>query len=373
MAIGKFDATMPRLGYHHGTRMKLRSPTAEGFRAIFRRPSLGLAEISWRWSFGFAAATLLGFSFLEYLDTLPVSKAELFLLRSRQPALISQAFAHILRGSGPRAVAALIVVGLASALAWIVAASLGRAATLRALRDYFQSQTSLPLPAAESQAPPAHPATTRPGKNGIRSLIGLNSFRVAAALAAAVGWVGAALLAAAASPDKDPSPGSATLIFLTVVMLVGLAWTGVNWALSLASVFATEGYDTFGALSAAIDLYRRHTGPVLAAGTWFGLAHIVAFVLATSVVAFPLALAQVLPAGIVVGGVLLVTLMYFAVVDFLHVGRLAAYLYIMEGPESESAPSPEGTRPPGAGPLRSEVIDRDELILSDVPGPLAAG
>jgi hypothetical protein len=342
--------------------MKLRSPTAEGFRAIFRRPSLGLAEISWRWSFGFAVTAFLAFSFLEYLDTLPVTKGELFLLRSRQPALISQVLARIFHGSGPRAVAALIVVALASSLAWIVVASLGRAATLKALREYFHSQTPELELETESPVLPA-PANKLP----LRSLIGLNSFRVATALAAAVGCVGAMLLAAAASPDKDPSPGSATLIFLTVVMLVGLAWTGVNWALSLASIFTTEGRDTFGALSAAIDLYRRHTGTVLAAGTWFGLAHVVAFVLATSVVAFPLALAQVLPAGIVLGGVLLVTLLYFAVVDFLHVGRLAAYLYILEGPEA--VPAPEVAHPPVSGlpPLDESKIDRDELILSDLP------
>jgi hypothetical protein len=355
--------------------MKLRSPTAEGFRAILREPSLGLAEIAWRWSFGFAATALLAFSFLEYLDTLPVTKGEMFLLRSRQPALISQAFARIFHGSGPRAVAALIVVGLASALAWIVVASLGRAATLKTLQEYFQGRDPGPQPDAESTVPRAQSHLADQNKVRMRTLIGLNSLRVATMLAAAVGWVGATLLASAASPDKDPAPGSATLIFLTVIMLVGLAWVGVNWALSLASIFATEDYDTFGAVRAAIDLYRRHTGAVLAVGTWFGLAHIVAFVLATSVVAFPLALAQVLPAGIVLGGVLLVTLLYFAVVDFLHVGRLAAYLYILVSPDAVLTPTPGTPSPPKTEPVLppETAIDRDEPILSDLPGALAAG
>jgi len=352
--------------------MKLHSPTAEGFRAIFRQPSLGLAEISWRWSFGFATAALLALSFLEYLDTLPVSKGELFLLRSRQPALISRALAQIFRGSGARAVGGLIVLGLALALAWIFVASLGRAATLKALRGYFEGQTPDPKPDTQSRAPLSLQIPPRRNNGSMGSLIGLNAFRLATALAAAVGCVGAFLLAAAASPDKDPSPGSATLIFLTVVMLVGFAWMGVNWALSLASIFAAN-HDTFGALGTALDLYRRHTGAVLAAGTWFGLAHIVAFILATSVVAFPLALAHVLPAGIVLGGVLLVTLLYFAVVDFLHVGRLASYLYILEGPDA--LPTPEVAHPPvGGAPTTVETdIDRDELILSDVPGVLAGG
>ena len=42
------------------------SPTLEGFRAAFRRPSLTFAEIAWRWSFGAAAVALFAFALLEY-------------------------------------------------------------------------------------------------------------------------------------------------------------------------------------------------------------------------------------------------------------------------------------------------------------------
>ena len=45
---------------------------------MFRRPSLGLAEIVWRWSFGAAASLLLTALFLEYfglrgLEDLPAA------------------------------------------------------------------------------------------------------------------------------------------------------------------------------------------------------------------------------------------------------------------------------------------------------------
>ena len=118
--------------------MKPRSPTLEGFRAIFRRPSFGLAEIAWRWSFGVAAALLLAFSFFTFLDTLPVGKSDLLLLRSRQPFLIFRAMAHIVRGSAFRAVGAAIVLALTLGAAWIVLASFGRAATVNALIAYFR-------------------------------------------------------------------------------------------------------------------------------------------------------------------------------------------------------------------------------------------
>jgi len=338
--------------------MKSGSPTLEGFRAIFRQPSLGLAEISWRWSFGFAAAALAALSILAYLDTLPVTPTELFLLRTRQPALVSHAVTQILRGSGLRAMAGFIVLALGLALIWIVIASLGRAATLVALREYFQARIANGSPSGAVR------------HCRIRSLVGLNFLRVNTALAAALGVVGALVFAAAATPDNDSAPGLSVLIFLTIVLFVGLAASVLNWILSLASIFTVnEGKDTFGALMAAVELWRRRTGAVLAGGTWFGLAHVTAFVVATSVVAFPLALAGVLPAGVVLGGVLLVTLLYFAVVDFLYIGRLAACWYLVQEPENAPTPSRIApapllpTRPPDGG-----TIDRNELILSDVPG-----
>ncbi len=75
-----------------------RSPTLEGFRTIFRQPSLALAEIAWRWSFGAAGVVLLTLGFVEYLDTLPVSPEDVFLFRTRQPVLMGRALQHVRAG-----------------------------------------------------------------------------------------------------------------------------------------------------------------------------------------------------------------------------------------------------------------------------------
>jgi len=309
--------------------MERRSPTLEGFRILFRLPTLALAEIAWRWSFGLAVTALLAFSFREYLSTLPVTATEIFMLQTRQPALVLQAIARILQGSAPRAVTALIVLALALTLAWIVLASLARAATLRTLFEYFPQN-----------------GECRPRLN---SLIGLNTLRASALLAAVLGVAGATFLGGAASSTTDPSPASGLLIFWMLTLFIGLAWSMLNWYLSLAAIFAVgEGKTSFGALAAAVELIRNHPGPVAAAATWFGLAHGVAFVVATSVAAFPLGLAGVLPGGMVVGGLLLIALLYFAVVDSLYVGRLAAHVFIIDRPE----PRPQS----------------DDDILSDIPG-----
>jgi hypothetical protein len=342
--------------------MKPRSPTLEGFRAIFRRPSFGLAEIAWRWSFGLAATLVLAFSCFTFLDTLPVGKADLLLLRSRHPLLIFRAMAHIFRGSAFRAVGASIVLAVTLAAAWIVLASLGRAATLKALIAYFR-QIGLSVP-------------ERQEKSGwrLRSLFALNFFRLGATLAAVVGCLAAILLGAAASPPTDPSPGIAALIFLTVTMLVWLTWSTLNWFLSLAQLFVVaDGEDTFGAIGAAIDLCRARAGSIFAAGTWFGVAHLTAFVLASSIVGFPLAFAPYLPPAVVLGGVLLVTVLYFAVADFLYVGRLAAYAAMLEMPESQLSAETAPPELPLAGThldpeiQPSSAVDATELILSDIP------
>jgi hypothetical protein len=339
--------------------MKPRSPTLEGFRAILRRPSFGLAEIAWRWSFGAASALLLTFSFFQFLDTLPVGNADLLLLRSRQLPLIFRAVAHIFRGSTFRVVETAVLLALALGAAWIVLASLGRAATLKALLAHFRD-SGVPSPEYKEKI------TWR-----LRSLFALNFFRLGATLAAAGGFLAAILLSAAASRPPDPAPGSAVLIFLTVTMLVWFAWSTLNWFLSLAAVFVVaDAEDTFGAIAAAIDLCRARPGSLFAAGTWFALAHITAFVLATSIVAFPLDFAPYLPTGVLLGGVLLVTLLYFAAADFLYVGRLAAYVAIVEIPDAqvsaETAPPLACQRlDPSIQP--GSAVDATELILSDVP------
>jgi hypothetical protein len=324
------------------------SPPLQGFRVIFSRPSFGLAEIAWRWSFAAAASFLLGFSFFEYLDTLPVSPSDLLLLQTAQPALISRAVQHIFRGSAWRVMETAAVLALTLGIAWVVVASLGRAATIRALLDHFHENNI-----SKSSQPDRK-------QWRLRSLLMLNSFRFATTLAAIVGSLAAVLLGRAASAPDAPAP--ALLIILTIALMIWLAWSTLNWFLSLAGIFVVaDGEDTFGALGATVNLCRTRPGPVFAVGTWFGLAHIAAFAVASSVVAFPLGLASLLPGEVVLGGVLLITLLYFALADFLYVGRLGAYLAIIEMPP---APAIIETAPPT---LPSSAIDASELILSDLP------
>ncbi len=346
------------------------SPTTEGFRAAFRRPSLTLGEIAWRWTAGGSAAALLLFGLFEYLDTLPVTNGELLFLRTRHPYLVAEAIAHILRGSLNRVVIAGLLAALMLGVLWIAAASMGRIATVGGLLDYFRRDVA---------------GTAGGGSNGRRdvandvsannvalpALFRLNFLRAAVALAAVFGFMGASILAGFASPDAHPRPGLAFLLFLPLGALICWVWSVLNWLLSLAGMFAVrDGEDAVGAITSAVAFCRERTGAVFAVSTWTGLAHLVAFVGATTVVSMPLGFVAVVPWRLVVAVMILVTVIYLALADWLYMARLAGYVCIAETPQALLAPLPPAplpSSPPREAPPVQTTIDRDEPILSDLP------
>jgi len=337
--------------------MSQASPTLEGFRAVFRRPSLGFAEISWRWAFGSTCVVLSVFSIFEYLDTLPVSRGDLLLLRSRQPALISRAIQHTLTGSAMRAVLAFVGLSLAMSAGWIVLASLGRLATVLGALGYFRERRS-----DLTSVPDSPRVSTRP-------LLAINFFRVAATLAAGAGCLGALVIGSFASSARHPAPEAVALITMTIAVGVWMAWSGINWYLSLAAIFVVaRAQDTLSGLASALDFCCVRAGAVLAVGTWFGLAHLGLFMVTSIAVMLPLGTMTVLPGRLIVVCIFVLTLVYFACADFLYMGRMAAYIAMLELP-----PVADKTLTHPVSSIHqptisvSDSIDRDEVILSDIP------
>lgn len=298
------------------------TPVRDGFRAIWRQPSIFFAEIAWRWSWGGAALILTGLALYEYLHTLIVTPTDLILLRLKHPLAVSRALADIFHGSGPRVVLTAIVLIPALALLWTILSALGRFVTLRTL---------------VSRAFPDW--TSKPGAIG--ALIGLNVLRVALALAGLLSFLGAAVVASFVSTPDAPHPGLALLLFIPLVILVSAIWSSGNWFLSFAPVFSVrDGEDTFGAVSAALAFTRRCGGKISAVGFWFGAMHFVAFVIGTTVVMYPLAVASLIPPGVTLALIGIITLLYLAVADWLYIARLAGYLAVVEWDRSP-LPDPE--------------------------------
>jgi hypothetical protein len=340
----------------------------------------------WRWIAGATAAALFAFGLFEYLDTLPVTNGELLFLRSRQPYLVSEAIAHMLRGSMSRVVIAGLLASFLLAALWMVAASVGRIAIVRGLLEYFRRDPTRPDSVGgiskDSERDVASNVSTHAvhANAPLPALLRLNFLRVGVALAAVFGFAGASILAGFASPDTNPSPWLAFFLFLPLAGLIGLAWWSLNWLLSLAGVFVVrDGEDAMGAISAAVSLCRERTGAVCAVTAWTVLAHLVAFVAATIAASMPVGFAAVVPWRLIFAGDVLVTLIYFAFADWLYTARLAGYVWIAEMPETvlkvALSPAPLFTvEPPAARPAEivpvQTTIDRDELIVSDVQLPL---
>ena len=232
------------------------SPTLEGFRAAFRLPSVTLAEIAWRWTVAALAGALFFFTLFEFLDTLPVTHGDVTLLRTRQPLLVGRAISHILRGSLSRAVLAALMAVLALSILWIIAASICRLATVRALLEWFREKVDGDV------------ISDRHDRWALRYLIPLQFLRVAAVLAALLALAGAAIIASFASSNVNPRSGLVVIVFLLLAGLIVIAWSAVNWLLGLAALFAVrDREDAVDALSAAGTFVRTRLRAVSAASS----------------------------------------------------------------------------------------------------------
>ena len=116
------------------------SPFRDGFAALLHEPVLLPAELAWRWCFGLSALGLGILSIALFLDSLKLSRADEFLIRTWQPQLLNSALRHIFRGSLSRFLVEQSVLLLGSDAAVGLAASAGRAATLRRLVAMFSTE-----------------------------------------------------------------------------------------------------------------------------------------------------------------------------------------------------------------------------------------
>jgi hypothetical protein len=328
--------------------MNTLAPTLVGFRLLFRRPLIFLAEVAWRWTFA-AAAWALGTAFVfEYLGSLPVTTADRLLLSTGQPFFIARAFRRIFTGSSIRLVEAAIVLGIGLGVAWIVLASLGRVAVLRSIFD------ELAFPTRASHA--------------FRSLTFLNFLRATVVVAVKIAAIGSILFASSLWASSHVRLEDAIRFEFLVWLLFWLAWAVLNWLLSTAAIYVVaEGKDSLSAMGGVLQLLQSRTVGMLGASAIFGIIHFVCFAVTfgISIVLLPVAVARPIALPLV----FVLIFAYCFVADFLYTGRLIAYAYLATGLED----LPSWMRATQTSPLRpvgmDSSVDKDELILGDLPAP----
>ena len=316
----------------------------QGFRAVGQRPGLVIAEIAWRWAFGAAAWVLVLLAARIVLRAIPVSSAEIAMARRSGIFQAADAIARILVEAWPELLRATAVLLPGIAALWILAASLGRAATLNALLDGRAPRRGL----------------------GFSSLLGLHFLRAAATLAAIIGYFGAIVAGGMLLPPDPRYTALAVLIWLTVALLVAFCWTVINWFLSLAAIFIVrDGEATFAAVRSSLMLFRQQPSRYLGIATWFGLfrsgALVAAIVLSLVAAAMPNAVSAVVAVAVV-------ALAYFAIADWLYIARLAAYLSLAEPEVGSEIPFEMPPLPEVSGAGECAPSGGDSGPVHDAPG-----
>src|SRR5581483_7801367 len=304
------------------------SPARAGFTAVAREPRVIATEIAWRWTFGAAALVLLTMGALAWLDRL--------MLRSRQPILMADALSHILAGSGARLLRILALLLPSIAALWTVAATVGRALTLKSL-----------APDANVKA---------------RPIAGLNFLRAALALAALLAYFGSAFVASTvAGRGETLDPSIFFVVFVPLLALVVVAWSTLNWYLSVAPVCAAlDGSGAMAAFAGPVRLPRRRMATLSSVGFIFGLLRAVALV-AVFMVSVAVAEAPWMSAAVQIALLVVISLAYFVVADWLYVARLAAYIEIARRDAApEVAPiAPVEAPSPAASEALPEAVPRE--------------
>jgi hypothetical protein len=298
-----------------------------------------VAEITWRWAFGAAAWLLIVFAVGKVLRGIDVSQAEILIARRSDAFLVADALARSISQALPAMGRVSRVLAPALALLWAVAATAGRAATLKALLE----------------------ESPWPGKVRVGSLFALNLLRSLFTLAALAAFFGTLILSVAviSGHPTDPSrPAAAMMVGTFLAALVAAFWSIVNWFLSLAPIWIVQdGCGPLASIVASVSLYRRKSAAYFSMACAFGLLRagvvIVAFVIA-------LLAAAMVPAPNVVAGVILtivISLGYFAVADFLAIARIAAFLELDAMVYASPVPSPVAQPEPLDPPWPTESAD----------------
>ncbi|HET9165169.1 MAG TPA: hypothetical protein VFP11_04170 [Candidatus Angelobacter sp.] len=278
------------------------NPITQGLRAVTRDPAIFLVEILWRWSFAILACLLVAGVGAMLLGPLHVGHAWDTAWRSRDPQRMGQLVLAVLLLLGMKIIViAAIAVPLSIALLWGIFSALGRFVTVKRLRTGL---TSLRF----------------------RSIFALQLLR------AFIGWLCLVLLFAAMFGEaliatRGPQPDLLLyyLMVLPSVVVISSFWLTVNWYFSLAAIFGREGQSFRGALRQARQTVRQQRSDFAGTGFVFLLFRVVVLLIATAICGLTSGMVGSSPQSYFTL-LIIVSLAYFAIADFLYMARMAAYL-----------------------------------------------
>ncbi|MGB8132049.1 MAG: hypothetical protein WCG81_19845 [Candidatus Angelobacter sp.] len=281
--------------------LKPPNPITQGLRAVTRDPAIFLVEILWRWSFALLACLLVIGVGLMLLGPLHVGHRWDMAVRTRDPQRMAQLLVTVLLILGMKAVVAALAIPVAIAFLWSIFSALGRFVTIRRLRVGL---TSLRFPSILA----------------LQFLRGFTSWFCFVLFFGAT--FGEALIA-----SRGPKP-DLLLYYLMVmpsVVVISAFWLTVNWYLSLAAFFGREGQGFRGAVREARQTIRQQRSDFAGTGLVFLLFRTIILLIAVAICGLASGMEGTAPQSYFVL-LVVVSLAYCAIADFLYMARMAAYL-----------------------------------------------
>jgi hypothetical protein len=277
------------------------NPITQGLRAVTRDPAIFLVEILWRWSFALMACLLIVGVGLMLLGPLHVGHAWDTAWRSRDPQRMAQLLVTVLLILGMKAVIAALAIPVAIAFLWSIFSALGRFVTVRRLRAGLTSMR-------------------------FRSILALQFVRGFVSWFCFVLFFGATF-GEALIASRGPKP-DLLLYYLMVmpsVVVISAFWLTVNWYLSLAAFFGHEEQSFRGALRQARQTIRQQRSDFAGTGFVFLLFRTIILMIAMAICGLASGMEGTAPQSYFVL-LMVVSLAYCAIADFLYMARMAAYL-----------------------------------------------
>jgi len=278
------------------------TPVRNGWRAITRTPALILCEIAWRWTFGVALWAVLAYIAFSSLGQVRMSDTEIRVVRAFDPYATAYVLVRVMNAIVPVVLRVFSYTLPPLILLWIAAATMGRAATLKALLG----------------------DKCRPVRWS--ALVGVNLLRVIVLFAAVLAFVGSSILVGRLFRGQQELLGAAILLGLGVDLLILSVWSLLNWFLSLGPIFTMrDGAGTFQSFAASLDLFRERSGPYMGAAVGLGIVRLVLITGVSFLSLIPLGMVGRSPLGGVIAIGITVALIYYALTDVVQIWRIAAY------------------------------------------------
>jgi len=287
--------------------------------ACWKRPSLTVLEVLWRWAYGAPAAALLVYEALRVLRENPVDLLSLKRMSVLDPMSAAETLSQVVAVLWPPVLhvaewlAPLLLVG------WVIVSSFGRTMVLRRLDGKLQARMG--------------------------TLMVLQAVRTVGLVVSFAVWFVCLRMAAGVAVDgpiaMGQEPNLVLYSALTIVSTLGLftLWAVGSWALSVAPILAMLRNLGAGASLAAAFRVRGVRSKLIEINLVMGIVKIALIVLAMVFSACPLPFESVATPGFMLRWYGVVTLLYLVASDFFHVVRLVYTLEMWKAFERDGSGS----------------------------------